>query len=265
MPDRWALPNQDAALKWCANRNELGIRCTLDILGHISREEVQAKSSYDAYIDLTKEIVRRKLNASLSVKISTLGGTVNREMTKQFVGQLGDKCHKMGVEIELDMEGQRMVDLTLLLAEERARAGQPITVALQAYLNRTPRDVERMMDAGVKVRLVKGAYSGDLSDFNMIAEVYKDLVELLISYDRPFGVATHDPDVLEWVKNRIRDKEILEFGFLMGLADTTKERLVAEGWKVAEYVPFGSNREGYEARRKIYLKKLDELGRLPAP
>lgn len=265
MPERWTLPNLDAALKWCAQRNEWGIRCILDVLGHYSREEEQANISYGAYIDLANEIARRKLQASLSVKISTLGGTVNRDLTKQLVGQLGDKVHKLGVYLELDMEGQRSVDLTLLIAEERARAGQPVTVALQAYLNRTPRDVERMMDAGVKVRLVKGAYTGDLSDFNMIAEVFKDLVELLISYDVPFGVATHDPDVLEWVKNRIRDKDILEFSFLKGLSDRTKERLVVEGWRVAEYVPYGSNREGYETRRKTYLKKLDELGRLPAP
>ncbi len=265
MPERWALPNQDAALKWCAHRNELGIRCVLDILGQFSREEEQANNSYNAYIDLANEIARRKLQASISVKISTLGGSVNRDLTKQLVGQLGDRAHHQGVEIELDMEGQRSVDLTLLIAEERARTGQPVTVALQAYLNRTPRDLERMMDAGVKIRLVKGAYTGDLSDFNMIAEVYKDLVELAISYDVPFGVATHDPDVLEWARNRIRDKDILEFSFLKGLADMTKERLVAEGWKVAEYVPYGPNREGYEARRKTYLKKLDELGRLPAP
>jgi proline dehydrogenase len=265
MPDRWVLPNQDVALKWCARQNELGIRCVLDILGQYSREAEQANSTYDAYLGLAKEIARRKLNATLSVKISTLGGTVNRDMTKQLIGQLSEQGHKLGVDLELDMEGQRTVDLTLLIAEERARAGQPITVALQAYLNRTPRDIERMMDAGVRVRLVKGAYTGDLSDFNMIAEVYKDLVELLISYDAPFGVATHDLDVLEWVRNRIRDKDILEFGFLKGLSDRTKERYVVEGWKVAEYVPYGSNREGYESRRKTYLKKLDELGRLPAP
>jgi proline dehydrogenase len=265
MPDRWALPNQDAALKWCAHRNELGMRCVMDILANFTREEEKANAALTAYIELAKEIARRKLNASLSVKISTLGGTVNRDLTRLLVGQMSDRCHRLGVGLELDMEGQRAVDLTLLLAEERARAGQPITIALQAYLNRTPRDLERMMDAGVKVRLVKGAYTGDLSDFNMIAEVYKDLVEQLISYDKPFGVATHDPDVLEWVMNRIRDKDILEFGFLMGLSDMTKERLVVEGWKVVEYVPFGSNREGYEARRKTYLRKLDELGRLPAP
>ncbi len=250
---------------WCEHRNELGIRCILDILGGYGREEEHAKLSYNAYIDLAKEIARRKLKASISVKPSTFGGTINRDLTKRLVEQLGVNVHKLGVGFELDMEGQRTVDLTLLLAEECARSGLPVTIALQAYLNRTPRDIERMMDAGVKVRLVKGAYTGDLSDYNMIAEIYKDLVELVISYDVPFCVATHDPDILEWVKNRIRDRDILEFGFLKGLADVTKERLVVEGWSVAEYVPFGSNREGYEARRKTYLNKLDELGRLPAP
>ena len=265
MPDRWALPDQEKALALCRRRNESNIRCIVDILGRYYREENQARQSFDAYAELAKEIAHRRLDASLSLKPSTLGGTINRDLTRELVQKLAKMAHEWGIGVELDMEGQRMVDLTLLLAEEQAQAGIPITVALQAYLHRTQHDIERMVEAGVKVRLVKGAYTGDITDFSMIAEVYKDLVELLISKDVQFGVATHDPDILEWVMRRIRDKELIEFGFLRGLSDETKEQLASEGWKVAEYVPFGHNREGYEARRKTYLRTLDELGQLPAP
>jgi proline dehydrogenase len=169
------------------------------------------------------------------------------------------------VGFELDMEGQRMVDLTLEMAEDCAGSGMKVTVALQAYLNRTPQDLERMLDAGARVRLVKGAYAGDLRDFTMIQEVYKDLIEMIISRDVPFCVATHDPDLLEWAQDRICDRELMEFSFLKGLSDDTKGRLISDGWRVSEYVPFGANKEGYESRRKAYLRTLDELGRVPAP
>jgi proline dehydrogenase len=241
------------------------MRCIIDILGKYNRDEKSANESYISYIELAREIEHRRLKASLAVKPSTLGGTVGRELTQKLVRGIGEEAANRKVGFELDIEGQRLVDLTLQVAEECARSGMPVTVALQAYLNRTAKDIERMVDGGVKVRLVKGAYTGDINDFNMIAEVYRDLVEQIISYDLPFCVATHDPDLLEWVQTRLRDRDLLEFSFLKGLSDVTKDQLVWEGWNVTEYVPYGANKEGYETRRKTYLRKLDELGRQPAP
>ncbi|MBI0581841.1 MAG: proline dehydrogenase family protein [Methanomassiliicoccales archaeon] len=265
MPDRWTLPDRDAALAWCARRNEQGIRCILDILGRYNQDEEKARQSYEAYVELSKEMAIRRLKASISVKPSTLGGTAGRQYTKMFVRSLCEKASDMKIGLEFDMEGQRMVDLTLELAEDCASTGMKPTIALQAYLNRTPQDIERMLDAGARVRLVKGAYSGDIRDYTTICEVYKDLVEMIISRDVPFCVATHDPDILEWVQQRMSDREMMEFSFLKGLADETKGHLVSNGWRVSEYVPYGSNKEGYEARRKAYLRTLDELGRVPAP
>ena len=60
-------------------------------------------------------------------------------------------------------------------------------------------------------------------------------------------------------------KDLIEFGFLKGLADRTKVAMAKEGWLVSEYVPFGKNRTAYEARRRKYLKELESLGRIPAP
>lgn len=265
MPDRWTLPDQDTALKWCMKRNEQGIRCIMDILGRYGQDEEKARRSLDAYLQLVAEIERRKLKASIAVKPSTLGGTVGRQHTVRFMRSLCEKSNELRVGFEMDMEGQRMVDLTLEMAESLARSGLEVTVALQAYLNRTPRDIERMLDAGARIRLVKGTYTGDIRDFTMISETYKDLVELIISKDVHFCVATQDPELLEWVQQRFHDRDMMEFSFLKGLSDDTKCRLVSNGWKVSEYVPFGSNKEGYESRRKAYLRALDEIGRVPAP
>jgi proline dehydrogenase len=265
MPDRWVLPDRASAFKWCATRKEQGIRCIFDVLGRYNRGEVQATESYQSYVELITELHRHRVDASIAVKPSTLGGTMNRDTTRRLVQELCGLANENHIGFEIDIEGQRMVDLTLLLAEDLARSGMALTVALQAYLNRTPQDIERMIDAGMRVRLVKGAYTGDISDFNTIAEVYRDLVELIISRDVHFCVATHDPDILEWVQERLPDRDFIEFSFLRGFSDLTKERMASEGWKVTEYVPFGSNKEGYETRRKTYLRRLDELGRQPAP
>ena len=59
-------------------------------------------------------------------------------------------------------------------------------------------------------------------------------------------------------------RDLIEFGFLKGLADRTKVAKAQEGWLVSEYVPFGENRTAYEARRRKYLKELESLG-VPHP
>lgn len=262
--DRWTLHDEAAALAWCQARNDEGIRCLLDPLGRYSRTEGQIKEAMDEHLALIDHIAGLKLDASITVKLSTLGGTLNREMTISNASALCRRCAERDVRFELDMEGQKMVNLTLDVAE-RCQAIAPVTLALQAYLDRTPRDLIRMLDAGVMVRLVKGAYSGNLSDFEMIQEVFKDLVEEILGRDVSFCVATHDLELIRWVKHRCQDKDLIEYGFLKGLADSTKIQLAADGWHVAEYVPYGLNKEGYETRRKTYLRRLEELGRSPAP
>ena len=60
-------------------------------------------------------------------------------------------------------------------------------------------------------------------------------------------------------------EEMVEFGFLKGLADETKVRLADEGWNVVEYVPFGKESLAYVARRMVYLERLKSIGTGPAP
>ncbi|NLI73650.1 MAG: hypothetical protein GX369_02595 [Euryarchaeota archaeon] len=265
MPNRWVLPDRSAAIKWCQKQNEHEIACIIDILGRYNREEAKAKAAQVDYLSLLDDISRLGLNASISVKPSTLGGTLNRDLTVKLTQEICEKAAQLGITFELDMEGQRMNDLTLFMAENCASSGLPVTVALQAYLYRTSKDIDTMMDAGVKIRLVKGAYTGNLSDFIMIQEAFKDAAEQAIGWDMPFCIGTHDPDLLEWIKNRIPDRDFLEYAFLKGLADETKETMAFEGWKVSEYVPYGKSKEGYETRRRTYLATLNELGRSPVP
>ena len=237
----------------------------MDILGRYNREEADAKVAHSEYLSLLEDMSRFGLQASISVKPSTLGGTLNRETALRLSQGIAEKAANLKIPFELDIEGQRMTDLTLEMAENAARAGLPVTVALQAYLRRTSQDIDVMLDAGVKIRLVKGAYTGDLSDFNIIEEAFKDAAEQIIGWDIPFCIGTHDPDLLEWAKNRISDRDFLEFAFLKGLSDVTKEHMAFEGWRVSEYVPYGKNKEGYETRRRTYMAMLAQLGRSPAP
>jgi proline dehydrogenase len=164
--------------------------------------------------------------------------------------------------VEIDMEGTQMVDFTLNSALLMKQKGYPVILALQSYQNRTGSDIKICRENEITVRLIKGAYKGDMKDFRSIQDRFKELYEEL--KDGPVLVGTHDPDILNWIKKRA-DRVKLEFGFLKGLADKTKLQLSREGWLVSEYLPFGIDAEMYESRRKRYLKELETLKRTPAP
>ncbi len=264
--DRWTLSDMASAVQWARRRNDQGIRCILDILEGHARSPQQVDRSSLQYLDLATVIRREGLDASITVKPTTLGATYDRELCLKTAVDLAMRITRMGVGFELDMESRTLVDLTLKIAETCAKGGIPVTVALQAYLDRTHRDLERMIDAGVKVRLVKGAYSGDIADFDVITSVFQDLAEVLLERNLPWAAGTHDPELISWLKERATSrKDRFEFGFLMGLAERTKVALASEGRRVAEYVPYGTRKEGYDARRRTYLRKLEEFGRFPAP
>jgi proline dehydrogenase len=164
------------------------------------------------------------------------------------------------------MEGKAYVEFTLDLATACRREHPSITVALQSYLDRTPEDIRGMAGAGVRVRLVKGAYLGDLQDFGEIERRILADARLLGDLGVPFSLGTHDPVVIGEVKHAEgMSRELVEFGFLMGLSDGTKSALAGEGWRVSEYVPWGRGGEGYVLRRERYLRDLARAGRSPAP
>jgi proline dehydrogenase len=167
---------------------------------------------------------------------------------------------------EIDMEGRGLVNYTLDVALQCAQESVPPALALQAYLDRTPGDLQKVIEHKIKPRIVKGTYVGDITKFEDVQERFKVLVEIGIPSGVPFSVGTHDPELIGWLKRKMEnERDGIEFGFLKGLSDATKIDLANAGWRVAEYVPFGSNKLAYEARRLKYLKELDDLGRVPLP
>ncbi len=263
--DRWALPDLASALRWCEKRNAEGIRCTLDALGENAQDEAQAAQSVVAYLSCARAVEMNGLDASISVKLTDLGALFDRNLCQENLRALARQAKRCGVGFEIDVEGRPLVDFTVKAALDCA-AGGPLTLAVAANFDRTAEDLKALFQRGIRPRLVKGAYPGDVDDFQKVQERLKGLVEMALDAKRPFCLATHDPVVLRWALQRVpKEKGSVEFGFLMGLSDLTKTELASRGWSVSEYVPFGSRRTAYEARRLKYLRELSALGRAPAP
>jgi proline dehydrogenase len=263
---RWILPDLASASAWTMERNGQGIRCTLALAGEYARTPEGARAALGENIACIRAIAPAGTRASLSVKPSALGGLGAKEICREHIIRIAREAAGSGVPLEIDMEGRGYVDLTLDLGSACREEHPHVTVAIQSYLDRTPGDIRRMAGEGIRVRLVKGAYLGDIRDFGEIAHRTLEDARLLKGLGVPFSLGTHDPDVIGWIRDEFRDaRDRVEFGFLMGLSQATMGALSGDGWGVSEYVPFGPGGEGYILRRERYLKELALAGRGPAP
>jgi len=242
------------------------MKVVLDILGEASSARSESDSTRDAYLDLVRAISNERLYASISVKVSSLGYTLDKAQCLNDVLTIAKESAALRVGFELDIEGRSLVDFTLEAAGACAESRYPVTLALQAYLDRTPRDLDVALTSGIRVRLVKGAYSGDVADFTDIQGRFKGLVRTLMESGASFCVGTHDPELIVWTTMKAVDfGEKIEFGMLKGLSDQTKLEFIKNKWRVSEYVPFGPSRAAYESRRRAYMRMLKSMGRSPAP
>jgi proline dehydrogenase len=263
---RWTIPSLEQALDRCRQRNAEGIACTIHLLDEYTRNIEEAEELLHQYSALTATLGRERIRGGISLKLTSVGAMVDRERTAEWALDLARWAWDHQVDFEIDMEGRGLVPFTLKTALSIRESGQPVVLALQAYLNRSRVDLDQMIAAGITPRLVKGAYQGDVGGFEAIEDRFKEFAETLLEKRQPFHVGTHDPALLSWLKTRLEgERDRVRFGFLMGLSDQTKLGMAEEGWQVSEYIPIGTRNSPYTFRREQYLRDLDRQGRSPAP
>lgn len=263
--DRWALPGIEEALQWLDFRNQQGISVALDALGEYAQTPAQAADNLASYRNCLLALPPANRKAAVAIKLSALGLNFDAALAEKNLHNLLELAQNIDNLIEIDIEGTPTVEATVAMACQFSALGFNLVLALQAYLDRTDADISRALAAGLKIRLVKGAYRGDTDDFAEIQSRFFSCFKKLLAAGQPFDVGTHDPLLIEQMKTAITERSQVCFGFLKGLADQTKLNLAQSGFRVSEYVPYGTNRKAYVARRQLYLKNLEKAGLTPAP
>jgi proline dehydrogenase len=160
--------------------------------------------------------------------------------------------------VRIDMEGSAYTESTLTIAEAlHERFPDHVGTVVQAYLHRSDRDVERLIDRRMRVRLVKGAYaepaSVALQKPREIDEAFVRLMERLLEDGRYPAIATHDPALIRATQGfAVRmgiPLECWEFQMLYGVRREAQIALSAEGYGMRIYEPFGADWYPYFARR----------------
>ena len=263
--NRWSLPDLGAAADWCRGRHGQGIHCTIASLDEYARNRDHTAAALRAALAAIRTLAGGPADCTVSLKPTALGLLFDAGEYERNLAAIVSEAEANGIGIEIDMEGRDLVDATLRSAREVA-GEYPVTVALQAYLDRTLDDCDVCISKGIRIRVVKGAYLGDTGDFASVQNRMRMLISRIAGSGENFSVGTHDPELLSWITGEAGvPRHQVELGFLMGLADETKLRLAAGGWDVSEYVPFGADGTAYRKRRERYLQQLKEAGREPVP
>jgi proline dehydrogenase len=243
-----AGPFLDDAVRTTQDLMRHGACSTIDVLGEFVTSRDRAVEETAMSRSVVDAIKAHDLDSYLSVKLTSLGLDIDEEFCFANLRSIVDRAREVGVFVRMDMENTPYTDKTLTFYRRLRDAGYDnVGVVLQAYLKRTEGDVHTLLPYKPSVRLCKGIYiePEELAyrDANAIRASYQRLLDQLLDGGADVRMATHDEELLQL------DHTTMEFQMLLGVREDRRDNLLAKGYRVRIYVPFGEDWYGYSTRR----------------
>ena len=223
---------------------------SVDLFGERVSDPSEADRVLAGYLELADGLPPPPADVWLSVDLSHLAlSTDATAVADRLAAIAGALPH--GRRVQVGAEEAAHADAVQACVLEVAARGlaDRIGATLQANLLRTPGDADRLADAGVQVRLVKGAYvepsgahpHGESTDVAFLALGFR-----LADRGAAWSMATHDA--------RLREALLLAHGAvpveqLLGVRPQALPDLNARGVPTRVYVPYGPNWFRYWMRR----------------
>lgn len=253
--------------------NQQGLLATLDQLGEHTLTPQDARQATQGILDLLDEIERGGVTANVSVKLSQLGLVIDPQLAVTHLRQIVEKARQSSNFIRVDMEDSSLTDATLQIVTDLHVSGlDNVGTVIQSYLYRSVEDTRRLIEQGIKIRLVKGAYQEPphlaypkkrdvdaafdrLTDFLLEKSLIAEYSSATASGRFPplAAIATHDEKriqyAIEQAKKMNLPVERLEFQMLYGIRRDLQLTLAKQGYPVRVYVPFGTHWYPYFMRR----------------
>jgi proline dehydrogenase len=261
------------AIRAIQTLNQKGICATLDLLGENTTTLDEARQTAHEIINILEVINQTGVRANVSVKLTQIGLALDPALCAENLTLILERARQLGNFVRVDMEDSAVTQITLdIVCQMREKGYQNVGIVIQSYLYRSDKDIARLVDCGVPVRLCKGAYKEPSS------VAYPKKHEVDVAYDRlttalldgalgheapeissdgrtpPLpALATHDARRIDYAKNYAGKvnlpKTALEFQMLYGIRRDLQDRLAAEGFPVRVYVPYGTQWYPYNMRR----------------
>ncbi|AJD89953.1 proline dehydrogenase [Jeotgalibacillus malaysiensis] len=244
-------------IKQVKKLNSNGIGATIDCLGEFVKTEEDTKKYVDNCFRAIYSIRDEQLNAQISLKLFSVGLEVSRDTAIQNMNEILTEAKKYDVSVTINMEEYKNCEDIISVFETLREKHENVGIALQANLFRTETDVERLDRFSPAIRFVKGAYiesrDVDINNKTRVDENYKKLVKKHLLKGNYTQVATHDNDMIDFVRDLVKEhqipKEQFEFQMLQGMREEKQKALAEEGWNMVVYVPFGKDWYTYFMKR----------------
>lgn len=252
------------AIQHVQDLNKDNVKGIVNILGEHLRDMDAIEHTVVLYEDLLEALDREDVDADVSVKLSQLGLLIDEDACQDNVARLAEHADALDRFVWIDMESSQHTEETIDLYTAIAADHNNLGVTIQATLQRSENDLNRVLDVDGTVRLVKGAYDEPESMAYKrppaIREHYEELMEQLFAEAGHFAVATHDKVLINYAKRldeeHDRSKHSFEFQSLMGVKDGLERTLADDGYLVGEYAPYGLAWLPYYKRRLAERKHL---------
>ena len=228
---------------------EQGLGVSVDLFGErvdsAAADRVQAD-----YLSLAAALPAPPADVWLSADLSHLALASDAAAVAERLASIAGAL-PAGRRVQVGAEGAATTDAALgcVLAVARRGLADRLGATVQANLERSPGDLEALTEAGVHVRLVKGAYVeptgahpfGEPTDLAFLRLAFR-----LADGGGPFSLATHDV--------RLREAVLLARGpvpveQLLGVRSDALPQLARRGVPTRVYVPYGPDWFRYWMRR----------------
>ena len=248
----------DSVIKITKKLNDNGFSTTLDILGEFVNSKEEANKIKNAYSELIKNISSKKLDSTISVKLTHLGLGIDSNLGEENFNSLSLIGKEYNVGITIDMENSPYTSKTFEIYKNAIIKNEKLGAVIQAYLYRSLDDIKHLDSSLLNLRICKGIYNESqdiaIQDRLAINDNYFEMAKSLLNGQGYACLATHDLTLIDRLESFIDENDIspkrFEFQVLYGVPMGNRlEELKSKGYKIRIYVPFGEAWFEYSVRR----------------
>jgi len=243
----------DDMLRAADELRPLGIDAVFTRLGENVADAAEAAAVTSHYVEVLDAIASRGIRCEPSIKLTQFGLDLGTEQAYRNLRALAERSHATGNYLWIDMEQTSYVDVTLELTRRLKAEFPRVGVCLQAYLYRTAKDLEALIEQGIGVRLVKGAYKEPPAlAYPKKADVDENFFKLSVTMLEGLGrkdgfravFGTHDAGLIARIRAHAERAGLaardVEVHMLYGIQRGEQGRLIKEGAIVRVLIAYGA-------------------------
>lgn len=261
----------DEAIEIVKQLNQEGFVATLDHLGEQTDSLEAASAATHEIMNLIKAIHAHGVQSNVSIKLSQIGLNLNVDFCRRNLFQIVDIAKATNNFIRIDMEDSSLTDVTIEMVMWARTFYEGVGIVIQSYLFRSEEDVKNMLENGITMRIVKGAYQEPYSiafrqkkdvDINfdqLVHQIFEHPTARSYKPTQPgvfpsyAALGTHDDDRIQYGINLAHSlqltKDQMEIQMLYGIRRDLQAKYVISEFPVRIYIPYGTHWFPYFMRR----------------